>query len=299
MSENTMPSQTTWEVEPSQPQLQADPLPTSKTPVSPEDAETLTLRRSHLYAMLLPLAFVVGLSVGYLFWGRTPTIPPGSTGGTSSVDAPTTSFASQNQAQVQAQPQGNPASPTQNQQPETEQIVRYDVPVDDDPFYGPENAPITIIEFSDFECPYCRKWHVEVFQRLLDTYQGQIKFVYRDFPLTSIHPNAFPAAEAANCAGEQGVYWPYHNMLFSMELGLSTESYQQYAQELGINVETFNACMAEGKYKAEIQADFEYAAQLGVRSTPTFFINGIAVVGAQSFEVFQQVIEKELAGEIP
>jgi predicted DsbA family dithiol-disulfide isomerase len=84
-----------------------------------------------------------------------------------------------------------------------------------------------------------------------------------------------------------------------MEFGLGQDAYRQYAEQLGINMEKFNSCLEEGKFKEEIQADFEYAAQLGVRSTPTFFINGIAVVGAQSYEVFQQVIERELAGEIP
>lgn len=280
MSENTMPSQTSWESNPT-PSPQDDPTKQA----SGVEKDTITIRRSHLYAMLIPLAFVVGLSVGYIFWGRALPASPTSSGTTSNPQP-------ENSAQTANQPQPTTA-------PETQEIVRYDVPVDDDPYYGPENAPITIIEFSDFECPYCRKWHVEVFQRLLDTYSGQIKFVYRDFPLTTIHPNAFPAAEAANCAGEQGVYWAYHDQLFGMQLGLGKDSYTQYAEQLGINMDTFNACLKDEKYKDEIQADFEYAAQLGVRSTPTFFINGIALVGAQSFETFQQVIEKELAGAIP
>jgi protein-disulfide isomerase len=267
-----------------------DPLQTQPNP----DKDFITFRRSHLYALLLPLAFIVGLSVGYLFWGRsiagTSTAAlPDTTSGAATVPETSSEQAETSSGQATSQPQ------TQD----TQEIVRYDVPVDDDPFYGPEDAAITLIEFSDFECPFCRKWHAEVFQRLLETYPGQIRFVYRDFPLTSIHPNSFSAAEAANCAGDQGVYWPYHEQLFSMQLGLGKDAYQQYAEQLGIDMNTFNACIEDGKYKEEIQADFEYAAQLGVRSTPTFFINGIALVGAQSFEVFQQVIEKELAGEIP
>lgn len=284
MSENTMPSQTSWETDPA-PSPQTEPSTSDTLIHASVEKDTITLRRSHLYAMLIPLAFVIGLSVGYLFWGRA--LPTSATPAGEASNPQT-----ENSAQT-----ANQSQPTT--EAETQQIIRYEVPVDDDPYYGPENAPITIIEFSDFECPYCRKWHVEVFQRLLDTYSGQIKFVYRDFPLTTIHPNAFPAAEAANCAGEQGVYWAYHEQLFGMQLGLGQDSYTQYAEQLGLNMEIFNACLSEGKYKDEIQADFEFAAQLGVRSTPTFFINGIAVVGAQSFETFQQVIEKELAGEIP
>jgi protein-disulfide isomerase len=243
--------------------------------------------------MLLPLAFVIGLSVGYIFWGRNPVSTVAQTSGATAQTNPATGQENSVPTTGQNNPQGDAA------ETDPQEIVRYDVPVDDDPYYGPENAPITIIEFSDYECPFCRKWHVEVYSRLVETYPGQIKFVYRDFPLTNIHPDAFPAAEAASCAGDQGVYWPYHELLFGMEFGLGQDAYRQYAEQLGINMEKFNSCLEEGKFKEEIQADFEYAAQLGVRSTPTFFINGIAVVGAQSYEVFQQVIERELAGEIP
>jgi protein-disulfide isomerase len=177
--------------------------------------------------------------------------------------------------------------------------VRYEIPIDDDPMIGPEDAPITIVEFSDYECPYCQRWHTEVFERLLEAYPDEVRLVYRDFPLTSIHPNATPAAIAANCAREQDVFWDYHDKLFGMELGLNTEAYQEYASQLDIDTEEFNECLDSGRYEEEVQADFDFAANLGVRSTPTFFINGIAVVGAQPFEVFQQVIEQELAGEIP
>lgn len=227
-------------------------------------SDLVSIPRTHLYVMLLPLMFVLGLSVGYLFWGRDAA---------GEVAA----------AETASQPQP--------------QVRRYDIPVDDDPYFGPENALITIIEFSDYECPYCRQWHMQVYDRLLTAYPGQIRFVYRDFPLTSIHPNAFPAAEAANCAGDQGAYWAFHDRLFSMQLGLSQEAFRQYAQDLELDMEGFNQCLESGKHRQEIQADFEFAARLGISSTPTFFVNGIPLVGAQPFEVFQQVIEQELARE--
>ena len=246
---------------------------------------TITLRRIHIYAIVMPLIFAVGLGFGYLVRGWVPML---GTSETEAVDYQTDQQTSE--VVAQSQPQSTV---------ETPQVVRYEIPVDDDPSIGPEDAPITIVEFSDYECPYCRQWHTEVFDRLLQAYPEEVRLVYRDFPLSSIHPNATPAALAANCALEQDVFWDYHNKLFGMELGLSTDAYQEYASQLGVDTEEFAECLDSGRYEEEVQADFDFAANLGVRSTPTFFVNGIAVVGAQPFEVFQQVIDQELAGEIP
>jgi len=253
-------------------------------PAQPGPAEiTITLRRVHLFAILMPLTFVLGVGLGYLLWGR---VQPAAEAQNSGVNVPA--------AEASTAGQDDSGVPTA-----IPQVIRYDVPVDDDPVFGPADAPITIIEFSDFECPYCQKWHAEVYGRLKEQYPDEVRLVFRDFPLESIHANAFPAAEAANCANEQGEFWPFHDKLFSMEQGLSTEAYTQYASDLGLNLDDFNACLESGRFKEEVRADFDFAANLGVRSTPTFFINGIAIVGAQPFEVFQQVIDKELAGEIP
>lgn len=267
-----------------------DPLP----PIEPieEDGSkpssrpaeiTITLHRAHLFTILMPLTFILGIGLGYLLWGRAPT-------GTAAQPSGTSAPAAAAGAAVQEESSVTTAVP---------QVTRYAVPVDDDPALGPADAPITIVEFSDFECPFCQKWNSEVYGKLKEQYPDQVRLVYRDFPLESIHANAFPAAEAANCANEQGQFWPFHDKLFSMEQGLSTQAYTQYASDLGLNLDDFKACLESGKYKPEVQADFDFAANLGVRSTPTFFINGIALVGAQPFEVFQEVIEKELAGEIP
>jgi protein-disulfide isomerase len=232
----------------------------------------LTFKRSHVYAALLPLAFVVGLSVGYLFWGRS-----------SAVDvAPAPTAAAQAQAEQQNQP-----------------VTRYDVPEDDDPVWGPDDAAITIIEFSDYECPYCRKWHLETWPLIQANYADQVRLVYRDFPLTSLHPNATPAAAAANCAGEQGFYWEFNELLYFTDQSLGAEIFQQFASDLNLDMEAFNECVESGRQNDEVMGDYEYAANLGVRSTPTFFVNGIPLVGAQPFEIFQEIIEQELAGEIP
>jgi len=239
---------------------------------------TVTFKRTHLYSVLLPLAFVAGLTFGYIFWGRGPA----------AVNQPSVVVVTQDVDQPAAQS----AEPT----PE---FRRFDIPEDDDPVWGAQEAPITIIEFSDYECPYCRKWHVEVWPQLQATYGDQIRLVYRDFPLTSIHPNATPAAAAANCAQEQDMYFPYSEKLFEMKLNLGKTTYQSYAEELGLEMDAFNECLESGRYLDEIEADYQFAAELGIRSTPTFFINGIPVVGAQPFDVFKNLIDKELAGELP
>jgi protein-disulfide isomerase len=245
--------------------MENNPLPPENT--TTDEAAT----RFNIFILLVPLAFILGLVVGYALWGR--------------------SGAEQTTAAAANPPAATPAA--------TQQIKRYPVPVDDDPAIGPADAPITIIEFSDFQCPYCRKWYDETYQKLLQTYPDKVRFVYRDFPLTSIHPEAQPAAEAAQCANEQGVYWKYYDKLFSNESELGTETYKKYAAELGLDTARFDKCLADRTYQKEVEADLEYASNLGVNSTPTFFINGIAVVGAQPFEVFQYIIDKELAGELP
>lgn len=214
--------------------------------------------------LALPVIFLLGLGSGWLMWGRSASTPTSDTQVTVKND-----------------------------------VKRYAVPEDGDPFLGPENAPITIVEFSDYQCPYCIRWYQEVYTRLMKDYQGKIRFVYRDFPLYSIHPEAEPAAEAANCAGEQNVYWQFHDALFGQKNGLGNSAYTQYASELGLNMEQFKQCLSEHRYKSEVDADYKFASNLGVSSTPTFFVNGLAIVGAQPFEVFQQIIDKELAGEIP
>ena len=133
----------------------------------------------------------------------------------------------------------------------------------------------------------------EIIKRYVDT--GKARFVYRDFPLTSIHPEALPSAEAANCANEQGAYWQYHDALFSNQYELGQAAYLQYAAALGLDMTKFEACLNDGRYRAEIEADQNYAFDLGVQSTPTFFINGIPVVGAQPYAAFKKVIDKELS----
>ena len=133
----------------------------------------------------------------------------------------------------------------------------------------------------------------------MTAYPGKVRLVYRNLPLTQIHPQAMNAAEAAMCAGEQDAYWQYHEKLFENSDALSDDLYARLATDLGLDAASFESCMTEHKYLEDIQADMQFAIDLGVQSTPTFFINGLAVVGAQPLSVFQQVIDEELAGNIP
>lgn len=237
----------------------------TETTSPPPEKDVIKIPRQGLILIVLLVAFFgLGLGSGYMVWGYTwPTPEP-----TLQITIP-------------------------------EDLQRFDISEDGNPSIGPANAPITIIEFSDYQCPFCTKWHDEVFLRLLKEYPKEVRIVYRDFPLTSIHPAATAAAEAANCANEQGRYWDYHSALFSEKYAFDRAGFIKYAQDLKLDVAAFSQCFDERRYAAEVQADYEYAAQLGIRSTPTFFLNGIPIVGAQPYDLFRQVIEKELAGEIP
>lgn len=262
---------------------------TNLTPPSePEKEIPVSLARPSvlLWSVLVAVAFVLGLLAGFLIWERPLTAR--------AVAAEQKLAAQEQTAVVQAT---DTAGQAQAEVPE--EVKRYDIPIADNPILGSDTAAITIIEFSDYECPYCQRWHQQVFPKILAAYGDKVRLVYRDFPLYGVHPNAETAAEAANCAGEQDKYYGFHNLLLSGEKEFGAETYKTFAKSLNLNMDQFNQCMDEHRYQAEVKADYEYASQLGVRSTPTFFINGLAVVGAQPFEVFQQVIELELAGKIP
>ncbi len=240
------------------------------TDVETQQAEdTFTFKRNHFYAVVTVLAFAVGVLLGYVVWGYDPSRGQAKTSG-QVADAPT----------------------------EAPSFKRYNIPIKGFYAIGPENAPITIVEFSDYQCPFCKRWHQEVYEPLLAAYPGKIRLVYRNLPLTSLHPDAMSAAEAAMCAGEQDAYWQYNEKLFSSS-NFGDQTYIQYAQQLSLNMDKFQSCLNDHKYQAAIQADSEFAANLGVRSTPTFFLNGLPIIGAQPLSVFKQVIDKELAGEIP
>ncbi len=176
----------------------------------------------------------------------------------------------------------------------------------DAPVKGDVNAEITIVEFSDYQCPFCGKFYSETLGQIDTNYikTGKVKLVYLDFPLNSIHPEAQKAAEAARCVGEQKGkegYYKMHNKLFESQTQLSIDNYKKWARELGASGSAFDTCLDSGKYASAINANLAYGSQLGVSGTPAFFIGGeeigyTSVSGAQPYSVFQQIIDSQLSG---
>ena len=160
------------------------------------------------------------------------------------------------------------------------------------PERGPKNASVTIIEFSDYQCPFCQKAE-DVVDQVMKTYADKIRLVYRDYPLP-FHPNARPASEAAACANAQGKFWEYHAKLFHGD-GLEPEKLKTYADQVGLDRKKFDDCLEKKPFKAEIDKDVKDGEKAGVNGTPAFFINGRMLSGAQPFEKFKEVIDDELA----
>ena len=162
----------------------------------------------------------------------------------------------------------------------------------DSPARGPENAPIELIEFSDFQCPFCLRAD-PVVRQVLATYGDRIRFVYRHYPLPN-HPNARPAAEAAACAGDQGKFWAFHDRIFTNQTKLTDADLKQHAVEIGVDTAKFNACVDGHATKARVDADMRAGEEAGVDGTPAFFINGRSLSGAQPYEAFKRIIDEEL-----
>lgn len=171
---------------------------------------------------------------------------------------------------------------------------RYQVAVaPDDPSLGPATAPVTVVEFSDFQCPFCLRV-APTLKRVHEAYGDKVRIVWKDFPLTAIHPQAFKAAEAGQCAREQGKFWEYHDRLFANQQALQPEFLKKYAVELGLDAAKFNTCLDTAKYAERVQEQMGVGSSLGVSSTPSVFINGRLVSGAHPFETFTGIIDEEL-----
>jgi protein-disulfide isomerase len=178
------------------------------------------------------------------------------------------------------------------------------VSVDDDPVLGDANAPVTIIEFSDYQCEFCRLFWRNTFGRLKREYidTGKVKLVFRDFP-QSIHPEAQAAALAAECADDQGKYWEYHDKVFSEQVSrgkdrevvrVRRDDLKKWAADIGLEAAEFNQCLDSRKHRKEVDADRDAGEAAGVKGTPVFFINGRPLVGAYPFDAFQKIIDEEL-----
>lgn len=231
--------------------------PSVASATSPDAVTQPRSWRKWIVWALIPAAFAIGLGVGYLAWGE----------------------AAAELAEAKAAA-GQPR--------------RIEIGTEGDPSIGPADAPVTIVEFSDFNCGFCQRFHTQTFPELMAAYPDMIRFVYRDFPVTS--QESYYAAQAGECADEQGAFWEFHNLLFDGGLGLGTEAYAAYAEQLGLDGEALLQCVADGTYAAEVEDDARFAAGIGVSGTPTFFINGLPMVGAQPLAQFQRIIDAELEG---
>lgn len=222
-------------------------------------------------------------------------------------------------------PNAAESEPKETDETQKPKIVQ--VSVDDDPQEGSNDAPVTIIEFSDFQCPYCSKFIIgsgaampQIYEKYIKT--GKVKLIFRDYPLP-FHENAQKAAETAQCAFDQGKYWEMHDKLFANQTALSVNNLKKYAQELGLDSKRFNSCLDSGQYTQEVKKDLQDGVTAGVSGTPSFFIaksapitvdanyvqsqaqagqyiikldgDGSVVIGAQPFGVFEKIIEEELA----
>ncbi len=233
------------------------------------DTVTFTIRKIHLY---VTVALVVGFGGGFGFaaW----LMPPRGTPGTDPLRA------------IQSASLAPAAAPNRNS------IVQ--VATEGRPTRGPRGAPVTVVEFTDYQCPFCRRHFQEIYPTLLAEYDSDIRYVVRNFPMSSIHPWAQKASEAAECALDQGRFWEYHDALFQHVTALGTDSLKRYAVDVGLTPARFNRCLDSGEKAQVVSKDIQDARSYGVSGTPTFFINGEILIGAQPLAVFKTRIDQAL-----
>lgn len=237
---------------------------------------------SKLIYIVLLIAFLV---IGYLI-GKVEALQGGS-------------LFAQNANPPAAVADPNAQAPQAPNAPDPEQVKK-DLKIGHFPVKGQENAPVTIVEFSDFECPFCGRFYSETLSQIEEEYinTGKVKLYYRHYPL-SFHPKATPLALASECAHEQGKFWEMHDKIFeATAAGTSSTAtdadYTTWAGELGLNTANFESCYTSKKYQENVDEDFAAGGQVGVSGTPTFYINGKQLVGAQPFASFKAIIDEEL-----
>jgi protein-disulfide isomerase len=188
-----------------------------------------------------------------------------------------------------------PSAPSAPNAPSAPTVLELSNP-ENAPVLGDPNAPVTIVEFSDFQCPFCARFYTDTYPSIKSQYvdTGKANIVYRHLPLP-FHPEAQPAAEASMCAAEQGKFWEFHDKIFQNQAIMSAANYKAWAAELGLNTGQFNSCVDSREYQDYVEADYAAASAAGVSGTPSFVINGELVVGAQPTAVFQQAIDSKLS----
>lgn len=174
------------------------------------------------------------------------------------------------------------------------ELPRIEVPIaEDDPVFGEADAPITIVQFAEYECYYCARAMPTV-DRVLEEYDGKVKLVFKDYPL-GFHARARPAAIAAHCAGEQDKYWDMNHLLLGNQQALADSDFVAHAETLSLDIDAFNSCLTSGRFEEGIDADMATAESVGVSATPTFFVDGVMLAGAMPYEKFAEVLDRALA----
>ena len=238
----------------------------------PKDTVTFTVRRSHLW---FGSGLLVGLAVGFLLggWLRGAGASPRQLA---------------RAADGAAVPESAPSAPGA-------EVV--DVAYEGRPYRGPADASIVLVEFTDYQCPFCGRFFRETYPSLLQEYGDRIRFVVRNYPLGDRHPHAPKAAEAAECAFDQGKFWEYHDLLLRRQNALDVASLKRYAEEVDLDARRFSTCLDSGEKADVVAEDLRDGAAYGVTGTPTFFLNGRKIVGAQPMGVFRARIEQLEADE--
>jgi protein-disulfide isomerase len=262
-----------------------EPVLAAPDPVPAPNVNVVTIPRVLVnYGIIAVSCFVVGLVVGVFAYDRIA-----QNNRVENSELINSAVA----AAVAALPDSAAADPT----PDPNR--RYDVTDAGNPSMGPADAPVTIIEFADFNCGYCKSFFEQTLHPLLDAYEGQVRFVFRDYPI--LGAASVQASLAAECADDQGQFWAFHDRVYS-EQNLTRDNFLLYATDLGLDVDTFTTCLDEATHQDEIESDYRAGVDLGVGGTPTFFINGKILVGAQPYASFAAVVESELnsaAADVP
>ena len=269
--------------------VQSEDIP---NPVPEKDEDKITIKKSSYNNILKALVVTIAVAAFFSGYGL------GTMDNSSLTNEAIAKFL--NQAEQRA-------LPTQQSVPVQTPVIM--VSLDDDPVKGNPDAPVTIIEFSDFQCPFCSRFYTQTLPLIEKDYidTGKVKLVYRDLPIDAIHPNARSAHIAAECADEQGKFWEYHDILFNNQRqwqGLGSVDFdntlKEYAGQLGLQTASFDSCMKSPDISEEINGDLLDAAKYGATGTPTFFIGNekdgyVKITGAQAYSTFQRIIDDQLS----
>ena len=256
----------------------------------PKPGDVIVISQTTVYYLVIAvLFFVAGFAVAWITFSTTidskfanlrDQVVAAASGAAS--DSVATAMAGIGAAAVAVQPTPTP-------------VPRQNVSVGQGASWGSTDAKVTIVEFSDFQCPFCEMFYADTYQLIQKQYGDKVRFVFRQFPIAAIHPYALGAALASECALEQGKFWEYHDTLFINQSSLTKEALLKYADQVKIpDTKQFAQCLDSQKYLSKIQSDLQEGAGYSVQGTPTFFINGNILVGAQPFANFAAAIDSEL-----